>query len=91
VCVIGRYEKNVDQRLEEATRNGNARSSCIQVVQLHQVLRSALLTNPARLLCGVSEDETHVHLMVSYNDILNNSKISVDRSLVYKIPMVPDE
>lgn len=58
----------------------------IKVTHLYQVLRSAQLTSPARVLCGMAEDFSHVHIVLSYNDILDNAKVSTDRSFDFKIP-----
>jgi hypothetical protein len=81
-------EGSIERRLEEAKRQEKVSEVTVSVLQLHQVLRSALLTNPARILCGISEDETHLQVMLSYTDILDSTRLSTDRSVNYKLPTI---
>ena len=80
----------MEERLAEAKRQGRAHVLEVKVIHMHQVLKSAQLTSPARILCGLAEDLSHVHVVLSYNDILDSTRVSTDRSFDFKIPNLMD-
>jgi len=86
LCLPCRQHVSIEERLAEAKRQERAYFMEVKVTHLYQVLRSAQLTSPARVLCGMAEDFSHFHVVLSYNDILDSARVSTDRSFDFKIP-----
>mmetsp|Transcript_25779 Transcript_25779/g.66373 ORF Transcript_25779/g.66373 Transcript_25779/m.66373 type:complete len:86 (+) Transcript_25779:1372-1629(+) len=64
-----------------------------QSVQLKHVARSlqvSQLTGPQQLLCGVGENNGHVHFMFVYKDPLGDEAFDDKLSLSYKLPVRED-
>jgi hypothetical protein len=81
---------NIEERLQEATDQQRALSMQIEVVKFVQVLKSAHHTNPSRILCGISEDLSHMHVVQSFTNFLDSTGAAADRSFDFRIPNVVD-
>ena len=80
----------MEERLQEATDQHRAMSIQIEVVKLVQILKSIHHTNAARILCGISEDLSHLHIVQSFANFLDSTRIAADRSFDFRIPNVLD-
>ncbi|KAK9829193.1 hypothetical protein WJX72_004433 [[Myrmecia] bisecta] len=79
-----------EARLQEALDNGDAFMANIQIKHFAKSLHSSQLTSPAQLLCGIGENQGHVHLMFVYRDPNSEAGFDDNISLSYKLPVRDD-
>lgn len=78
-----------EERLQEALRNQDAVTACIQQKHFAKSLQSSQLTQPAQLLCGIAESG-YVHFMFVYKDPMRDVGYDNDISLSYCLPVRED-
>lgn len=83
LCSVG-----IEERLEQATQQQRAQSMEVLVNHFHQVLKSIQVTNPVRIMCGMSTDLRYMHVVPSYKRETSSihDDVSNAMALDYKIP-----
>jgi HUS1 checkpoint protein len=81
----------VEERLEEARAGGNAAEVTLLARQLSKALSSSQISQPARLLCGISDNLGHVHIMFVHRDPCSEDEFDDSVSLSYKLPVRVDD
>eukprot|EP00884_Botryococcus_braunii_P015936 jgi/Botrbrau1/3025/Bobra.0070s0021.1 len=74
-------------RLQEALENGSGSSVVVQLKHIARSLHSSQLTEPAKVLLGISENSGYVHLIFVYNDPYAEGGVDQDISLAFKLPV----
>lgn len=80
-----------EERLEEARAGGNAAEVTLLARHLSKALGSSQISQPARLLCGISGNLGHVHIMFVHRDPCSEDEFDDSISLSYKLPVRVDD
>ncbi|GLC37867.1 hypothetical protein PLESTM_000656400 [Pleodorina starrii] len=79
--------KSVSDQLQGLLDSGKAVSVHIQLKQLSRVLHASLFTEPAQVLCGISEGGGHVHIMHVFRDPHREDAYDDNVTLTFKLPV----
>jgi HUS1 checkpoint protein len=80
-----------EERLEEARSGGNAAEVTLLARHVSKALSSSQISQPARLLCGISGNLGHVHIMFVHRDPCSEDEFDDSISLSYKLPVRVDD
>lgn len=80
-------QESPEGRLKEAQENGDSVRACVQQKHFARSLQSSQYTQPAQLLCGITEGG-FVHFMFVYRNPLQDSASFDDSmSISYSLPV----